>query len=82
VSRIDRHLPGGETTVLQKAGWTRQVLHYAGLVYWRGGTFVAVVLTWTVAAPGPHPTSSPDASGAPRTCASALVEERVELAAL
>jgi beta-lactamase class A len=46
VSRIDRDLPGGETTVLQKAGWTRQVLHDAGLVYWRGGSFVAVVLTW------------------------------------
>jgi hypothetical protein len=46
VSRIDRVLPRGETTVLQKAGWTRQVLHDAGLVYWRGGSFVAVVLTW------------------------------------
>ncbi len=45
VSRVDRFLPGS-TTVLQKAGWTRKVLHDAGLVYWSGGSFVAVVLTW------------------------------------
>lgn len=45
VSRVDRFLPGG-TTTLQKAGWTRQVRHDAGLVHWRGGSFVAVVLTW------------------------------------
>lgn len=46
VSRIDRFLPGSETTVLQKAGWIRTALHDAGLVYWSTGSYVAVVLTW------------------------------------
>lgn len=45
VSRIDRFLPGG-TTTLQKAGWIRQARHDAGLVHWDGGSFVAIVLTW------------------------------------
>ncbi len=45
VSRIDRFLPGG-TTTLQKAGWIRQARHDAGLVHWAGGSLVAVVLTW------------------------------------
>lgn len=46
VSRIDRNLPRGQATVLQKAGWTSKVRHDAGLVYWSSGSFVAVVLTW------------------------------------
>ena len=46
MSRIDRFLPRTETTVLQKAGWTRTALHDAGLVYWSTGSYVAVVLTW------------------------------------
>src|SRR5215210_472090 len=46
VSRIDRFLPRGQTTILQKAGWTRKVRHDAGLVLWSSGSFVAVVLTW------------------------------------
>jgi beta-lactamase class A len=46
VSRIDRFLPPGPTVVLQKAGWIKTALHDAGLVYWSGGSFVAVVLTW------------------------------------
>ena len=46
VSRIDRLLPRS-TTVLQKAGWTSKVRHDAGLVYWSGGSLVAVVLTWS-----------------------------------
>ena len=46
VSRIDRFLPPGPTIVLQKAGWIKSALHDAGLVYWSGGSFVAVVLTW------------------------------------
>lgn len=45
VSRIDRFLPGG-TITLQKAGWIETALHDAGLVYWSGGSFVAVVMTW------------------------------------
>lgn len=51
VSRIDRFLPGG-TTTLQKAGWIRQARHDAGLVHWAGGSFVAVVLTWNQRAVG------------------------------
>ena len=45
VSRIDRFLPAG-TTVLQKAGWTRQARHDAGVAYFTGGAFLVVVLTW------------------------------------
>jgi Beta-lactamase enzyme family len=46
VSRVDRFLPAGRTTTLQKAGWITKARHDAGLVYWRGGVFVVVVLTW------------------------------------
>ncbi len=46
VSRVDRFLPAGETTTLQKAGWISKARHDAGLVYWRGGVYVVVVLTW------------------------------------
>jgi Beta-lactamase enzyme family len=46
VSRIDRFLPTGPTVTLQKAGWIQTALHDAGLVYWSGGSFVAVVMTW------------------------------------
>jgi hypothetical protein len=31
---------------VQKAGWITRARHDGGLVYWPGGTFVAVVLTW------------------------------------
>lgn len=43
--KLDRNLPGGIST-LHKAGWIRQARHDAGLVYWRGGVFVAAVMTW------------------------------------
>jgi hypothetical protein len=52
VSRIDRFLPANATTTLQKAGWIRTALHDAGLVYWSGGSFVAVVLTWNARGAG------------------------------
>jgi hypothetical protein len=52
VSRIDRFLPAGATITLQKAGWIRTALHDAGLVYWSGGSFVAVVLTWNARGAG------------------------------
>jgi beta-lactamase class A len=37
-------LPG--VTVLHKAGWIDTARHDAGLVFWRGGVYVAAVLTW------------------------------------
>jgi hypothetical protein len=43
--KLDRYLPGS-VSVLHKAGWIRQARHDAGLVYWRGGAFVAAVMTW------------------------------------
>jgi Beta-lactamase enzyme family len=43
--KLDRNLPGGIST-LHKAGWIRQARHDAGLVYWRGGVYVAAVMTW------------------------------------
>jgi beta-lactamase class A len=52
VSRIDRFLPPGRAIVLQKAGWTKNVRHDAGLVFWPGGSLVAVVLTWNGRAVG------------------------------
>jgi beta-lactamase class A len=43
--RLDRYLGGG-TAVLEKAGWIEKARHDSGLVYWRGGAFVATVMTW------------------------------------
>ena len=43
VSWLDRYL---SAPVLQKAGWITRARHDGGLVYWSGGTFVAVVMTW------------------------------------
>jgi beta-lactamase class A len=43
---LDRFLSAGQATVVQKAGWITRARHDGGLVYWPGGTFVAVVLTW------------------------------------
>jgi hypothetical protein len=40
------YLPGGETAVLHKPGWIKRARHDGGLVYWRSGAFVAVVMTW------------------------------------
>lgn len=38
--------------VLHKAGWIDAARHDAGLVFWRGGVFVASVMTWNVAGDG------------------------------
>jgi Beta-lactamase enzyme family len=46
-NRLDRYLHGGGVAVLQKAGWIAQARHDGGLVYWPGGAFVAVVMTWS-----------------------------------
>ena len=35
-----------DVAVLHKAGWIDSARHDAGLVFWRGGVFVASVLTW------------------------------------
>jgi D-alanyl-D-alanine carboxypeptidase len=46
VSRVDRFLHDRPAVVLQKAGWITKARHDMGLVYWRGGVFLVVVLTW------------------------------------
>jgi hypothetical protein len=46
-NRLDRYLRGGGVAVLQKAGWIAHARHDGGLVYWPGGAFVAVVMTWS-----------------------------------
>jgi Beta-lactamase enzyme family len=45
-SWLARDLPGGATAVVHKPGWIKQARHDGGVVYWRGGAFVAVVMTW------------------------------------
>jgi beta-lactamase class A len=35
-----------DVAVLHKAGWISTARHDAGLVFWRGGVFVAAVMTW------------------------------------
>jgi hypothetical protein len=44
LDRVVGSRPG--VTVLHKAGWIDAARHDAGLVFWRGGVFVASVLTW------------------------------------
>jgi beta-lactamase class A len=39
-------------TVLHKAGWIDTARHDAGLVFWRGGVYVAAVMTWRAAGAG------------------------------
>jgi hypothetical protein len=46
-NRLDRYVRGAGLAVLQKAGWIEQARHDGGLVYWPGGAFVAVVMTWS-----------------------------------
>ena len=45
---------GGEpgVSVLHKAGWISVARHDSGLVYWHGGGFVAVVMTYNSAGVG------------------------------
>lgn len=44
--KLDRLLPAHRTAVLHKAGWISRARHDAGVVYWRGGSYVAAVMTW------------------------------------
>jgi hypothetical protein len=39
--------------VLHKAGWISAARHDTGLVFWRGGVFVAGVMTWDASGAGP-----------------------------
>jgi beta-lactamase class A len=50
--KLDRYLPDG-VPVLHKAGWILQARHDAGIVFWEGGAYVAVVMTWHGAGVGP-----------------------------
>jgi len=45
LDRVREGNPG--VVVLHKAGWVKTARHDAGLVFWRGGVFVAGVMTWT-----------------------------------
>ncbi|GIU95865.1 MAG: hypothetical protein KatS3mg012_2322 [Gaiellaceae bacterium] len=48
--KLDRELRGlPGIAVVHKAGWNSSVRHDTGLVFWRGGVFVASVLTWGAA---------------------------------
>ena len=48
VPKIDRVRRGNpDVLVMHKAGWVTTVRHDAGLVFWRGGVFVAGVMTWS-----------------------------------
>jgi Beta-lactamase enzyme family len=40
-------------SVLHKAGWINDARHDTGLVFWRGGVFVAGVMTWRSSGAGP-----------------------------
>jgi beta-lactamase class A len=44
LDRVVRNVPG--VTVAHKAGWLGVARHDAGLVFWRGGVFVAAVMTY------------------------------------
>jgi beta-lactamase class A len=45
--KLDTTLRGrSRIAVLHKAGWISQARHDTGLVFWRGGVFVAGVMTW------------------------------------
>ncbi len=39
-------------TVAHKAGWISTARHDAGIVYWKGGAFVAAVMTWNAGGVG------------------------------
>ena len=44
LDRVEKGDPG--VVVMHKAGWVSDARHDAGLVFWRGGVFVAGVMTW------------------------------------
>jgi len=52
--KLDANLRGRDgVCVLHKAGWISKARHDTGLVFWRGGVFVAGVMTWRSAGAGP-----------------------------
>lgn len=51
LDRVREENPG--VVVLHKAGWVNTARHDAGLVFWRGGVFVAGVMTWSSWGTGP-----------------------------
>jgi len=54
VPKLDRVRSGNPgVVVLHKAGWVSDARHDAGLVFWRGGVFVAGVMTWSWRGVGP-----------------------------
>jgi beta-lactamase family protein len=47
VPKLDRRVARAhDVAVLHKAGWISTARHDTGLVFWRGGVFVAGVMTW------------------------------------
>jgi hypothetical protein len=50
--KLDRYVAGPNVSVLHKAGWISTARHDSGIVYWRGGAFVAVVMTYNGAGAG------------------------------
>ena len=53
--KLDRTLRGKRgVAVLHKAGWINDARHDTGLVFWRGGVFVAGVMTWNARGAGPY----------------------------
>jgi Beta-lactamase enzyme family len=51
-AKLGRFLRGPGVTVLHKAGWLDAARHDAGLVVWRGGIFVAAVMTYRASGAG------------------------------
>jgi hypothetical protein len=51
--KLDRYVTRRGTKVLHKAGWITNARHDSGIVYWRRGAFVAVVMTWSSYQAGP-----------------------------
>lgn len=48
VPKLDRVRAGNPgIAVMHKAGWVNEARHDSGLVFWRGGVFVASVMTWS-----------------------------------
>lgn len=48
VPKLDRVRAGNPgVVVMHKAGWVNDARHDSGLVFWRGGVFVASVMTWS-----------------------------------
>jgi hypothetical protein len=52
--KLDRTVGAGrDVHVLHKAGWVSDARHDTGLIFWKGGVFVASVMTWRATGVGP-----------------------------